>query len=401
MYEIGQEEIDAVSKVIQSGQLFRYRGGEDGEVSRFETHLCEQMGVKYALMVSSGTGALICGLVGMGIGPGDEVIVPAYTWLASAGAILSVGAIPVLCDVDASLTLDPDALEARISPRTKAIMPVHMAGHPSDMDRICDVATAHGIRVIEDACQAVGGSYHGKRLTSIGACGTFSFNQFKNISCGEGGALLTSDRKIYERALYYHDMGCTFRGSAGEMTEPAFLGNTFRANEISGAILNVQLDRLDGILSRLRQRRDWLLEAVTKQNVPVSAIPSADQNGDCGCNATFIFDSAQQRQNVAERLKEMDAPVGLSSPIDSGLHVYTNWTVLLEQCGGHHPAINPFLLPANKECHLEIKNEDCLVTLDYMARTGLIGIGLNASREECITQGEALCQAVRDVTSTN
>ncbi|NQT94238.1 MAG: DegT/DnrJ/EryC1/StrS family aminotransferase [Lentisphaerae bacterium] len=399
MYEMGQEEIDAVAKVIQSGQLFRYRGGEGGEVSRFEQRLCEMMGVKYALSVSSGTGALICGLVGMGVGPGDEVIIPAYTWLASAGAILSAGAIPVLCDVDKSLMLDPDALERMITPQTKAVMPVHMGGRPCDMDRICSVAAAHGVRVIEDACQAVGGSYHGRRLTSFGDCGAFSFNQFKNITCGEGGALLTNDRKIYERALIYHDMGCTFRGHSGTMTEPAFLGNTFRSNEIAGAILNVQLDRLDSILERLRQRRDWVLEVVNARDVPFALAPTADRAGECGCSASFFFESAQQRHSVGERFNALDPNCSLGSPIDSGLHLYTNWTVLLDQCGGHHPLMNPFLHPANQTCRLSITKDDCPATLEYLARTGMVAFALTATQDACIKQAEWLCQAAGDVAA--
>ena len=196
MYEIVQDEIDAVTAVLRSGQLFRYRGGEGGQADTCEKRLVELCGCKYALVVTSGTAALICALVGLNIGPGDEVIVPAYTWLASAGAVLNVGAIPVLANVDESLTLDPADFERRIGPRTKAVIPVHMGGRPSNMDAIMDVAQRHGLHVVEDACQAIGGSYRGRRLGTIGAAGAFSFNQFKTISCGEGGALLTSDRKM-------------------------------------------------------------------------------------------------------------------------------------------------------------------------------------------------------------
>lgn len=397
MFEMGQEEIDAVAAIIRSGQLFRYRGGESGPTTCAEKKMVERLGCDHALAMTSGTGALICGLVGMGIGPGDEVIVPAYTWLASAGAILCVGAIPVLAEINASLTLDPAAFEQRIGPRTKAVIPVHMGGHPSDMDAIMSIAARHGIKVLEDACQAIGGSFKGRRLATIGDAGAFSFNQFKIITCGEGGALLTSNRQLFERALYYHDMGCTFRGHAGTMTEEAFLGNTFRMNDLLGAVLNVQLDRLDSILARLRERRHRILAAVSADGGPLTASPSADTDGDCGTGATFIFPSADARLRTARRAKEFNTNIGLDSPIDHGLHVYTNWTVLLDGKGGHHPAVNPFLREENRDCRLEIKPDCCPKTLDILARTGIIGININWTMEQCDDIASVLCRAAREV----
>lgn len=397
MYEMGQEEIVAATAVIQSGRLFRYRGGEEGATTIAEQKMVARLGCGYALATTSGTGALICGLVGLGIGPGDEVIVPAYTWLASAGAVLSVGAIPVLADINETLTLDPASFEERIGPRTKAVIPVHMGGRPSDMDAIMSIAAQRGIKVLEDACQAIGGSFKGRRLATIGEAGAFSFNQFKIISCGEGGALLTSDRPLFERALYYHDMGCTFRGHAGTMTEAPFLGNTFRMNDLLGAVLNVQLDRLDSILARLRERRDRILAAVAAAAGPLTVSPSADSAGDCGCNATFLFPSAAERLRVAERAKAINPAVALSAPIDSGLHVYTNWKVLLNRQGHFHPALNPFLREENRACRLEISPDCCLKTLDILGRTGMIGININWTFEDCDGIARALCQAAGEV----
>jgi dTDP-4-amino-4,6-dideoxygalactose transaminase len=396
MYEIGQEEIDAVAAVIRSGQMFRYRGGEGGQVDATERIMREMIGCRYALTVTSGTGALICGLVGLGLGPGDEVIVPAYTWLASAGAILSVGAIPVLAEVDETLTLDPADFEKRIGPHTRAVIPVHMGGRPSDMDRILEIARRRGLKVLEDACQAIGGSYKGRRLGAIGDAGAFSFNQFKNIACGEGGAFLTSDRKVYERGLYYHDMGCSFRNHAGELSEPPFLGNTFRMNEVLGAILRVQFGRLDSILQRLRERRDWVLEAVRAERAPLAISPSADLAGDCGCNATFIFKTAQDRERVAARAKELNPACGLGSPIHSGLHVYTNWSVLLNRQGGHHPAMNPFLMKENQACRLTITADTCPRTLEILARTGALAINIHWTKDQAEDMARTLCRAARE-----
>jgi dTDP-4-amino-4,6-dideoxygalactose transaminase len=396
MYEIGQEEIDAVARVIRSKQLFRYRGGEGGECDRCEKALCELLDAKHALLVSTGTVALIADLVGLGIGPGDEVIVPAFTWLASPGAVLHVGAIPVLAEVDESLTLDPDDFERKITPRVKAVMPVHMGGRPSDMDRICAIARRHGIKVLEDTCQAVGGSYKGRRLATIGDAGAFSFNQFKNIACGEGGAVITNDRRVYERALIYHDMGCGFRDHAGELAEEVFLGCTFRAGEVMGAILNVQVGRLDSILRRLRERRDWIAEAIRTSGGPLRLSPSNDWAGDCGCSVGLIFESAEARRRVAQRAKELDERLSLGSPIDSGLHVYTNWTPLLEQRGGHVPAMNPFLHPANKGCRLKIDKDCCPRTLDILDRTGLLHLNLEMDRETCLAFAHTLCRAAKE-----
>ena len=158
MYIIGKEESDAVARVIESKQLFRYRGGEGGETDTFEKEWAAKIGSKYALAVTSGTAALIIGMVGMGVGPGDEVIVPAYTFMATALGPLAVGAVPIIADVNESLTIDPADIERKITPRTKAIIPVDMVGLPCDMDGVMDVAKRHGLKVLEDACQADGGS---------------------------------------------------------------------------------------------------------------------------------------------------------------------------------------------------------------------------------------------------
>jgi len=397
MYEIGQEEIDAVARVIRSGQLFRYRGGEGGECDQCEQELAKKMGADHALLVTSGTVALISGLVGLGIGPGDEVIVPAYTWLASPGAVLHAGAIPVLAEIDESLTLDPEDFARKITPRVKAVMPVHMNGRPSDMARICAIARQHGISVIEDACQAVGGSFGGQRLAAIGDAGAFSFNHFKNITCGEGGALLTSNRRVYTRALIYHDMGCCFRSHVGELQEPVFLGGTFRASEIMGAIVRTQLGRLDSILMRLRQRREWLAEAIRQSNAPLQLTPSKDWAGDCGCGLGFIFSSAEERRLVCERAMAIDPRATLGSPIDSGLHVYTNWVPLLEQRSGHHPLLNPFAMPANRDCRLHISHDCCPRTLDILARTAIFSFTLAMDREYCEGVARAICLAAKEV----
>ena len=210
MYRAGQEEIDELAKVIRSKQWFRVGDAKTGhlaECERFEAEWAAKMGVSHALLMSGGgTAGLVCALAGLGLGPGDEVIVPAYTWMATATAVLTVGAIPVLADVDETLGLEPADFERRIGPHTRAVMPVHMCGRPANLEAILAIARTRGIKVIEDSCQMVGGSYQGRRTGAWGDAGVFSFNQYKILSAGgEGGCLVTNDRNLYERAFIYHD----------------------------------------------------------------------------------------------------------------------------------------------------------------------------------------------------
>ena len=263
MYIMGKEEAKAAARVIESGKLFRYLGGEERESELFEKEWSEKIGVEYTVTVTSGTAALICALVGLNVGPGDEVIVPAYTFMASAMAPLAVGAIPVIAEVNDSVTIDPADIEKKITPRTKAIMPVHMNGLPSKMDKVMEIAKKHNLLVCEDCAQADGGSFKGKRLGSIGDVGEFSFNYWKIITCGEGGAVCTDNRDVYERTLIQHDSACIFREYAQGITHPFFSGWNFRTNEILTAVMRVQLRRLDGILDALRKEKKTLMDMLS------------------------------------------------------------------------------------------------------------------------------------------
>ena len=199
MYRIGREELDAVERVFNTRALFKINGaGQDA--LHAENEMKELFGTENALLMTSGHAALASALVAMGIGPGDQVIVPAYTYIATAMAVLEAGAIPVIAEVDETLTLDPRDFEKKITDRTRAVIPVHIQGFPCRMDEICRIAETRGIAVLEDACQADGGSFGGKRLGTIGDAGALSFNYFKIITAGEGGALLTDKRELYERA---------------------------------------------------------------------------------------------------------------------------------------------------------------------------------------------------------
>lgn len=206
-------EEQAVLDVLRAKQLFRFFSKKEGEshADQLEKEFAQSVGSAHALAVTSGTAALICGLQGIGIGPGDEVIVPAFTWMASATAVMAVGGIPIIAEIDESLTLDPDDVERKISPHTKAIMPVHMRGAPARMDAIQDIAGRHGLRIIEDCAQGNGASFQGRRLGSIGDVGCFSLQFSKIITTGEGGMVTTSDRQVWKRAFMFHDVDASGR----------------------------------------------------------------------------------------------------------------------------------------------------------------------------------------------
>lgn len=376
MYIIGKEEVAAVERVINSKQLFRYRGGEGGESEQFEEEWSKKIGVKYTVAVTSGTAALICGLVGMGIGPGDEVIVPAYTYMATALAALAVGAVPIITEVNSSLTIDPVDIEKKITPQTRVIIPVHMVGLPCDMDAIMDIAARHNLLVLEDACQADGGSYGGKRLGSIGHAGAFSYNHFKIMTCGEGGALVTNDREIYERALIFHDGGSSFRDHADKIKTPFFAGWNFRINEILSAILRVQLTRLDGMLDAMLAEKRMMIQELNGAG-PFNFSPIHDVEGDCGTTLALQLESEAMMRAFLAKLGE--AGVNASTPIDSGRHVYTNWEPVLDKQGSHNPAFNAYEL-APDAAHYSA--DMCPVTLDVLANTVFLYTDPERSRED-------------------
>lgn len=389
MYIIGQEEVDAVQRVIESQQLFRYRGGEGGESETFEQEWAAKIGTEHAVAVTSGTAALILGLVGMGVGPGDEVIVPAYTFMATALAPLAVGAVPVLAEVDESLTIDPEDIEAKITSRTKVILPVHMVGLPSNMDAIMDIAKRHDLLVLEDACQADGGSYGGKRLGAIGHAGAFSFNHFKIMTCGEGGAMVTDDREIYERALIFHDGGCSFRDHAPNLQAQFFAGWNFRINEILSAILRVQLTRLDGMLDAMLTEKRTLVNELDGAG-PFTFNPIHDVEGDCGTTLGLLFEDEPTMRAFLDGCHE--AGVRADTPIDSGRHVYTNWEPILQKKGSHHPAFDAYQLA---EQPVEYSKDMCPITLDVLSRTAFLYTDPQRERADL----DAMIAAVKDAAA--
>ncbi|MBN1864780.1 MAG: aminotransferase class I/II-fold pyridoxal phosphate-dependent enzyme [Victivallales bacterium] len=382
MYRMGQEEVDEVAKVLLSKQLFRVGDPQKGhlrEVERFEREWSGKIGTKYSLLMSGGgTAAIVCGLAGMGIGPGDEVIVPAYTWLATATSVLTVGAIPVLAEIDETLGLDPDDFEKKISPQTRAVIPVHMCGRPANLGKIIKIAKKHKLKVLEDSCQMVGGSYKGRRTGSWGDAGAFSFNFFKIISSGgEGGALVTNDRKIFERAFIYHDSGSAFRPMAGELAEPIFVAQQYRADEVMGAIARIQAQRLDGIIADLRRVRKQLESKLSKAG-KFKIAPSNDPDGDCGVCIVLQFENEHKCRDFAGKIPHTGKYIG----IDHSKHVYTQWEALRSRRIMHHPDMNPFLFEKNRGLRMNYDDDACPRSLEILKRSLFIPLDPDMTDEK-------------------
>jgi len=367
MFRIGKEELNELAKVLETRSLFKVNSGLQ-ESKHVEEKLRNVIGCKYPIFMTSGHAALTSALVAMGIGPGDEVIVPAYTYIATAMAVVAAGAIPVIAEVDETLTISPDDIEAKITQNTKAVIPVHIQGFPCNMDAIMALAKKYGLFVLEDACQADGGSYHGRRLGTIGNAGGMSFNYYKIITSGEGGALLTDDKTLFERALIYHDSSAVafFGNQMDNFTTEAFCGSEYRSNELCAAVIRIQLDRLDGILADLRKNKAYLMNALADI---CSFAPSNDLAGDCGTTLAVKFED----EKSARMFATADGING-TLPIDTGKHVYKHWTPIMEKRGAFHPLMDPFKMAANQGIVPDYREDMCPRTLDILSKVVYVDI---------------------------
>ena len=325
-FVFGAEEVKEVMEVLEGRYLFRY-GSADTEgythkVVDFEDALRETLKVKHAVATTSGTCSLMACLAALGIGGGDEVIVPGYTFIASISTIMLAGAVPVLAEIDESLTMDPTRIEALITPKTKAIMPVHMLGNPCDLDAILAIAKKHGLYVIEDCCQAVGASYKGSRVGTYGQIGAFSLNLFKTISSGDGGAVITNDDDLYERAFGFHDQGHKPNRLGVEVGNRSIVGMNMRMNELTGAVALAQTRKLDEILTTLRAKKAMLKGML--QDLPHISFRKINDEGECATLLTILFDTKELAEAFCE--KTGGRPIAYS-----GWHVYNNMEQILEK----------------------------------------------------------------------
>ena len=342
MYIVGQEEIDAIAAVIRSGALFRY--GIGSECDRFEQRYAEYLGTGHVALTASGTYALTAAVVALGIGPGDEVLVPAHTYMATAMAVLAAGAIPVIVDVDESITIDPDAVEDAIGPRTRAVIPVHMWGAACAMDRIMALAARHDLLVLEDTCQGIGGAYEGRKLGTIGHAGAFSFNYYKNMTAGEGGAVCTADDRIAERVKCAIDP-CHFYWQGRSDQQKPFAGNGARASEIMGAMLNVQLDRLPGMIAAMQAREAADPRGHRASRQPRAAGPRRSTAPTTTAPPRSCTSCPRTRPRRASSRSFPSVIAG-----KTGRHNYTEWDQILIGEGAAHAAMNPYNMPENRDC---------------------------------------------------
>jgi len=379
--EISEEEKRAVCEVLEDKILFRYhhREGRKPRVAEFEEKFAAHVGAGHALAVNSGTSALISALVGAGIGPGDEVIIPAYTFVATPAAVIAAKAIPVIAEVDDSLTLDPGDFERNITEHTKAVIPVHMRGAPSDMDRIMGIARGHGIQVIEDSAQAVGAGYRGRRLGTFGKAGCFSLQMSKVITSGEGGVMITDDQELYEKARMYHDAAVRFWDQDAGM--PAFPGVNFRMSEVTGALALVQLFRLEGLLARMRANKARIKGQIERRD-GLRFRTIHDEQGDAAVCLIFYLPDADLAKRFAEALRAEG--VGAGTIYDQGIpdrHIYTAWAEVLTQSPDVQKGC-PFTCPHYKG-KIQYSKDMCPQTLDYLGRAIHINISPLLTCQDC------------------
>jgi dTDP-4-amino-4,6-dideoxygalactose transaminase len=339
-YLVGEEEERELLDVIRSGHLYRYGADDDPRFKRkvmtLEQEFAAFVGTKHALAVNSGTTALWISMKSLGIGEGDEVIVPAYTYVATYTAVLFTGATPILAEVDDTLNLDPDDVESRITPRTKAIVPVHMLGNPARLDRLMPLAEARDLIVIEDCAQAAGARYRGRSVGSYGRMGGFSLNFFKTFTAGDGGLIATDDPVLYEKAFGYHDQGHRPLRTGVEVGRREIIGLNCRINELTGAVALAQLRKLDGITSTLRSKKNKLKNMLA--DLPhVTFRTITDPEGECGSLLVMFVDEPERCRRIADQL-------GTKPLQESGWHVYSNMEHIRRELAqrGHDISLGAF-----------------------------------------------------------
>jgi len=368
-YFFGEEERNEVMDVLSSGHLSRYGDVNDPGFKRkvytFEQEFSRYCGVKYAVATNSGTAALLISLLALGIGNGDEVLVPGYTYVASISSIIHTRATPVLVEIDESLTIDPNDLESKITDKTKAIMVVHMLGNPCNMDEIEKIAAKHNLFIIEDGCQAAGASYKGKKIGSIGSMGAFSLNRYKNLAAGDGGIIVTNDKGLYERAFAIHDQGHV-PNRIGKDATGSVIGLNLKMNELTGAVALAQLRKLDGMLGILRNKKVMIKNMLTiSSNIKFRQIN--DKDGECATILTLIFDTPERAENVAGEL-------GVKSLLHSGWHVYRN----MSQIVGHKTPTDDWSEPTRYAAPGSLPKTDGILSRSVNISIGVVDGGLGA-----------------------
>jgi len=395
--EIGEEEKQQVLEVLDRKYLFRYYGPEEypSKVAELERQFAAKFGVKHALAVNSCTSALISALVAVGVGPGDEVIVNGYTFFASCAAIVAAKAIPVICEADDTLTMDPDDLERKINESTKAVIAVHMRGAPCDMDRITAICQKYNLKLVEDVAQACGGSYKRKKLGTFGDVGCFSFQYHKIITAGEGGMCVTDDDLLYDRLMGYHDTAACWRPDRfgheryeGEL----FCGVNYRMSELTGAVMLAQLGRLDGLLAGMRENKRRIKDQI-RDLKGITFRRLNDEAGDTAICLIFMLSDSTKVQPFIEALQAEG--VDAAGVFNKGIpdwHIYAHWEHIMSKATPT-PEGCPYTCPYHKGAPVEYSPDMCPNMLDYLSRSVHINIPPQMTPEDC----DMVAKAIRKV----
>ena len=391
---IGEEEIQAVTNVMKSKQLFRHM--PESEAKNMEIEAQEYLGARYSLLVNSGASALICALIGVGVGPGDEVIVPGYTYISTAAAVVATGAVPVIAEIDESLGLSPEDAESKITAFTKALIPVHMRGVPAKLLPLLDVAKRNDLKVVEDCCQSVGGEYRGRKLGMWGDAGAWSLNYYKTISTGEGGLVYTNDRNVFERACLFSDPGLPMWKGDDHVLDwenDPFPRQTYRVSEIVAAIARVQLSKIKEIIGHQKSLKTAFLNELDESKAYVNQHVD-DVAGDIGVSASIILRNKELAVGYAHALKAEGAEI--ATVHNEGIpdrHIYSHWDGILDK-RSPHPTGYPWKDPAYLG-KVEYSKDMCPQTLDILGRTLRFDFNMNMDLEHT----RSIARAVNKVDS--
>ena len=386
-----------VNDVLETGILMRY--GFDGprkgmwKSKELEQEICHYFGCSYAQLVSSGTAALTTAMAALGIGAGDEVIMPSFTFVASFEAVLSVGAVPVLVDVDDTLTLNPDAVRKAITSKTRCVMPVHMCGSMADLDALQEICKEHGLILLEDACQSIGGTYKGKSLGTIGHAGTFSFDFVKTMTCGEGGVVMTNSHDVFEKCDHYSDHGHDHKGADRGADLHPFLGYNFRISELHAAVGLAQVRRLNEFLT-IQKRNHAALKAILATVPEISFRRVPDESGDsCSFISWFLPTEQLTRAAVAE-MKAQGILAGNFYWYDNNWHYIRKWEHLKTAASLNR------LQDDQRTALTSLAQQDFSASDAVMSRCISTSISLLWTEEQIREKGEKMTAVIKQVLAT-
>lgn len=392
---VGEEERREVEEILQSGYLSRYGSLDNPDFKRkvatLEEMFAETIGVRHCLAVNGGTSAIMASLAALGIQPGAEIIVPGYTYIATMSGVITVGGVPVLAEIDESLTLDPDDIRRKITDKTRGIIPVHMLGNPCDMDRIMKIAREHKLFVLEDGCQALGAGYMGKMVGSFGDMAAFSLNVNKTITAGDGGLAVTDDKRLFERAFGFHDQGHIPSLLGVEFGERTILGINLKLSELTGAFAIGQLKKLDQIVQTLKAKKTLFKDAIIAGNIRNMAFRKINDPDECHTILTVLFHDARTARRAARAL-------GTITVAESGWHVYSNMEHLLAytDANGNRP-YRRHMLPRTDDILSRAVNLSVGVVDPGIGAS--FGINILSSEQEIQQKADMFIDAVKPIVA--